>query len=58
MKKTERHPESAEESLAVLIKEAGEEARKRKKKAMKEHAIKLRDAIHGKLADVRQTESL
>jgi len=37
-------PEHGEEALAVLIKEAGEEARKRKKKVMANHLKKLHAA--------------
>ncbi len=42
-------PESGEDELAQLIKEAGETARERKKKAMDEHFKKLRAAITGTL---------
>ncbi len=38
-------PEPGEKALNLLIKEAGEEARKRKKKVMDNHFHKLHDAI-------------
>ena len=39
--------EDGEEKLVELIKEAGETARARKKKAMEVHFQKLRDAVAG-----------
>lgn len=38
-------PEPGEKDLDLLIKEAGEEARERKKKAMKTHFHKLHAAV-------------
>jgi len=46
--------EPGEENLAVLIKEAGAEARARKKKAMDYHAKKLRTAARGTLDSFSQ----
>jgi len=45
-KSNEYVPEPGEKSLAQLIKEAGEEARMRKKKIMEYHFKKLRKAIY------------
>ncbi len=50
-------PESGEEALAILIKEAGEEARKRKKKAMENHFRKLHAAICDTLTSIKQADS-
>ncbi len=49
MQKEEHNVESGEEALEALIKEAGEAARKRKRKVMDEHAKKLYDAVRGKV---------
>ncbi len=43
-------PESGEESLAILIRKAGAEARARKKKAMEYHLRKLHAAACDNLA--------
>ena len=43
-------PESGEEKLAMLIKEAGESARARKKKAMDEHFKRRHMAVTGALS--------
>jgi hypothetical protein len=40
-----KHQEAGEEQLAALIKQAGAEARARKRKAMDQHFKKLRAAI-------------
>jgi hypothetical protein len=45
----EQAPESGEEELALLIKEAGESARIRKKKAMDDHFKRLHLAVTGGL---------
>ncbi len=43
--KNNKYEEVGEEQLAVLIKEAGEEARKRKKEAMERHFKMIEAAI-------------
>ncbi len=48
-------PEPGEKELAKLIKEAGETARARKKKAMDEHLKKLHAAIAGTLSSTQKT---
>ncbi|MFW8601599.1 hypothetical protein ACOHYD_08965 [Desulfobacterota bacterium M19] len=48
-------PEPGEERLAALIKEAGKDARARKKKAMDYHFKKLRAAVRGTLQSFEQT---
>ncbi len=40
-----KHQEVGEEQLAILIKQAGEEARARKREAMDRHFKRLRSAI-------------
>jgi len=47
-------PETGEENLAALIKEAGAEARARKKKIMDYHFKKLRAAARGTLDSFEQ----
>ena len=50
-------PESGEEALAKLIKEAGAEARTRKKKAMEYHFKKLHAAACDTLASFERANS-
>lgn len=57
MKNKKTETESSEQALEKLIKEAGEEARSRKKKAMDAHAKKLYHAIHDRVTANRRAES-
>ncbi len=54
---TDKDGESAEEQLAKLIKEAGAEARARKKKAMDLHFKKLRAVVSEAAARSRSSAS-
>ncbi|MEA2115022.1 MAG: hypothetical protein U9P36_06530 [Thermodesulfobacteriota bacterium] len=49
-------PEPGEEALAILIKEAGAEARARKKKAMEYHFQKLHAAACDTLASFKRAD--
>ncbi len=51
-------PEPGEEALAILIKEAGAEARARKKKAMEYHFQKVHAAACDTLASFKQENSV
>ncbi|MDQ1351371.1 MAG: hypothetical protein QG657_1673 [Acidobacteriota bacterium] len=55
-KRNMKHEEAGEEHLAVLIKQAGEEARKRKREAMDRHFKMLQSAIAEGLS--RRKESI
>lgn len=50
-------PEPGEEALAILIKEAGAEARARKKKAMEYHFQKLHAAACNALSSFKRVDS-
>ncbi len=51
-------PEPGEENLAVLIKEAGQTARERKKRMLEEHFKKVNLAVTGQLGKLQQEKSL
>jgi len=50
-------PESGEESLAALIKEAGKTAREQKKRMLEEHYKKIHLAVTGRLGNLQQEKS-
>ena len=50
-------PESGEESLAALIKEAGKTAREQKKRMLEEHFKKIHLAVTGQLENLQQEKS-
>jgi hypothetical protein len=52
----ENNQEAGEEQLADLIKQAGEEARARRQKAMEEHFSKLRAVIDEALSGQQNTQ--
>lgn len=47
--------EEGEEQLAILIKEAGEDARKRRKRTLDKHFEKLDQTIKKAASQIRQT---
>jgi len=50
--------EPGEESLAILIKEAGKTAREQKKKMLEEHFKKIHLAVTGQLGNQQQKKSI
>jgi hypothetical protein len=54
MNKDDNYEETAEKRLAELIKEAGRDARLRKKKVMEQHYAKLRRIIKEAVANREQ----
>ena len=51
-------PEPGEKALTILIREAGAEARKRKKKAIENHIKKLHAAVCDTLTSTNQSDSI
>ncbi len=51
-------PEPGEESLAILMKEAGKTAREQKKRMLEEHFKKIHLAVTGQLGNLQQEKSI